>query len=219
MLSTDTISLWQQLNKIWQNTKEGYTEQCEVLEVDKVSNTCTVRIQSIGLDKSSVKLSSKRTELNESPIVFYPEVGSIVAVSFTNDERDGVVVKIDKLEQFLLQKGANNITDAFRLLFEAIEILNNRVQLMDRAVDTNRNALRESPVVGTVPALDPDGNPWGPSVPLSTPTGGNVFGNVPSRILPTPDTIYDNDPNFEEKNNRKVESAREITEDIFGEPE
>ena len=211
MLSTDTISLWQQLNKIWQNTKEGYTEQCEVLEVDKVSNTCTVRIQSIGLDKSSVKLSSKRTELNESPIVFYPEVGSIVAVSFTNDERDGVVVKIDKLEQFLLQKGANNITDAFDLLFEAIEELNKRVQVIDNATAANRAALNDTIFITT-------------SIPVPTPAipglvAASATGFVTGYLPPRTSAIYSAEVNFEEGNNRKVNSARKITEDIFGEPE
>ena len=122
-------------------------------------------------------------------------------VSFTNDERDGVVVRIDKLEQFLLQKGANNITDAFKLIFQTIEGINHRVQMMDNATAANRVALNAKTPVSVA-----DG--------LLTADLVTVSGFLPARTS----ALYQAEPNFEEKYNRILDSARQITEDIFGEP-
>ena len=140
MITEDVLNNWMRLNERWKNTLMGYTEQCRVLAVNRNTNTCTVRIESRGIDKHSILLCARQTTASDKPIVKYPKIGSMVYVSFINNEYDGVVVNITELEQFLLQKGDNNISDAFDKMFEAIKELNGEVQRLNAQVNKNTAA-------------------------------------------------------------------------------
>ena len=196
MITEDVLNNWMRLNERWKNTLMGYTEQCRVLAVNRNTNTCTVRIESRGIDKHSILLCARQTTASDKPIVKYPKIGSMVYVSFINNEYDGVVVNITELEQFLLQKGDNNISDAFEKIFEVLRAVITEVDNLNSQVSINRANLSNRLI----------------SISLMS-SGGPVTGFLPARGS----GMYNPPADFLRENNSRVDEAEEIKNDIFGE--
>ena len=156
MLPKETVSNFVSALKQFNNTRMGYIEQCKVMAVNRVTNTCSVEVVSEGIVKHSIMLGATATSEDDKAMVVYPEVGSFVAVSFLDKEFNGVVVNITKLEQLLLRKGDNNISNAIEniiniLRSHTIEIdkLNQRVAT--NTADLNKTFTFETGVATTAP--------------------------------------------------------------------
>ena len=197
MIDKDTLNSWLQLDKRWTNTRKGYCEQCRVVALNRATNTCSVEVTSAGITKHSIKLATKNTGGGESPMVIYPAVGSFVYVSFIDDEYNGVVVNISELDRFLLKKGGNDISDAFERMFEVLRAVITEVDNLNSQVRTNRNDLNNPGI--SISVVAPDATA---STGFLPPRGSGVY-------IPT--------TNFTTDNNRLVDEAKVIKNDIFGE--
>lgn len=85
------------------NRGNVYATNGNVMSVDKLANTCDVKLANTGEEIPDVKLLS----IIDNPatkFVIYPVVGSDVSVGFLdNDMHDAIVVKISEVDEILMR--------------------------------------------------------------------------------------------------------------------
>ena len=153
-------------------------------------------------------LGATATSEDAKATVTYPEVGSFVAAAFTDSEFNGVVVNITKLNQLLVRKGNNDLTNAFNKIYEAINGIVNELEDVKDVVKNNRGGLTATISIAT-PKADPETGIT-PAALLTSPSGP-VGGTIPARLGVgyTPNSAFKGDIN------ELVDSAKTITKDIL----
>ncbi len=118
------------IRKIVDEDREIYSKICEVQSVDKDNNTCDVISIKNDLEFKRVRLSA--TSDANNGFVRFPVVGSIVIITFINDE-DAFVSMFSETERTIFDGGENGGLIKIEKLIERINNIEEKMQEFDNA--------------------------------------------------------------------------------------
>ena len=121
--------------------------EAEVLEIDKVANTCKVKKLSTGLELEGIRLISD-TDSKEGNTVFYPVVGSTVVVAFDTVSVGGFISKISATSEIMLNGGENGGLILIEALVDKLNILEQKLNDFIIEYKAHNHAHPIAPTVG-----------------------------------------------------------------------
>lgn len=142
------------IRKIVDEDREIYSKICEVQSVDKDNNTCDVISIKNDLEFKRVRLSA--TSDANNGFVRFPVVGSIVIITFINDE-DAFVSMFSETERTIFDGGENGGLIKIEKLIERINNIEEKMQEFDNAtVDNSKLSKNDKKGITSLPKFNID---------------------------------------------------------------